>query len=178
MIPILMSVAGAVAGKALVSAYEAMFETSDKKKSEPEQSGSVVKTNIGGAGVSPAATKVTVSSAGVQKNLATRYDPAKLTPARLEKLAGELKANGMISADEQQLMTRLAVEARQTDALSESGNRFLTPKNMIDEMNSQAVLSLKANNQAEAAKYQKLAGVLKELSAQADRPKNTGVKIA
>jgi hypothetical protein len=178
MIPILMSVAGAVAGKALVSAYEAMFETSDKKKTEADQSGSVVKTNIGGAGISPEATKVTVSSAGLQKNLASRYDPAKLTPARLEKLAGELKANGMITADEQRLMTRIAVEARQTDALSESGNRYLSPKNMIDEMNNQAALSLKTNNQAEAAKYQKLAGVLNEISTQAGRPKNAGVTIA
>jgi hypothetical protein len=175
MIPILMSVAGAVAGKALVSAYEAWFE-GDKKAAT--QADSVVKTNIGGSGVSPEATKVTVSSAGMQKSLATRYDPAKLSPARLEKLAGELKANGMVTADEQALMTRLATQARQTDALSETGNRYLTSKNMIEEMNNQAAASLKAGNQAEAAQYQKLATVLKDISAQAATPKNSAVKIA
>ena len=178
MIPILMSIAGAVAGKAVVSAYESIFESGDKKKSEPEQSGSVVKSNIGGSGVSPEATKVTVSSAAMQKNLATRYDPAKLSPARLDKLGSELKASGMITSDQQALMSRVAVDARQTDALSETGNRFLTPKNMIDEMNNQAALSLKAGNSAEAAQYQKLAGVLKEISSQAQTPKNAAVKIA
>ena len=177
MIPILMSVVGAVAGKLVVSAYEAMTESSDKKTADT-QAGSVTKTNIGGTGLSQEATKVSVSSAGVQKSLASRYDPAKLSPARLEKLAGELKANGMISAEEHALMTRVSVQARQADALSESGNRYLTSKNMVDEMDRNATQALKAGNQAEAVQYQKLAKVLKEISAQAPTMTNAAVKVA
>ncbi|MCK6451907.1 MAG: hypothetical protein L6R19_13790 [Alphaproteobacteria bacterium] len=177
MIPILMSVVGAMAGKLAVSAYEALTESSDQKAAEP-QSGSVVKSNIGGDGLSPEATKVSVSTAGMQKNLASRYDPAKLSPARLEKLAGELKANGMVDAHEHALMVRVAAEARQTDAVSESGNRYLTSKNMIEEMDRRATQALKSGNQAEAAKYQKLVTVLKDISAQAPTTTNAAVKVA
>ncbi len=177
MIPILMSVVGAMAGKLAVSAYEALTDSADKKAADTE-SGSVVKSNIGGAGLSPEATKVSVSSAGLQKNLAQRYDPAKLSPARLEKLAGELKANGMVSAEEHALMARVAAEARQADALSQSGNRYLNSRNMIEEMDRRATQALKVGNQADAARCQKLVTVLKEISAQAPTTTNAAVKVA
>ena len=173
MIPILMSIVGAVAGKAVVSVFEAVTASdADKKKDSPSEPGSVVKSNIGGPRLSEDATKVTVSPTGTQKNLATRYNPAKLTPQRLAKLADELKANGMVTGPEHALMLRVAVDARQTDLVSEQGNRFLTSKNMVTEMDQRASQALKSGNQAEAAQYQKLAKLMKDISAQAQTPQN------
>ena len=97
--------------------------------------------------------------------MASRYDPARMSPQRLAALSEELKTNGKISSTDQQLMMRVANEARDNDINSKTGNRFLTNKNMIAEMDERATLALKNGNKAEAAQYQKLAGLLKDLRA-------------
>lgn len=158
MIPILMSIAGALAGKAVVSAVEWMAE-------DKPTEGSVVKSDVRGLGASGEATKVSVSPAAQQKSIASRYDPARLSPQRLAALSEELKTNGKISSTDQQLMMRVANDARDSDINSKTGNRFLTNKNMVAEMDERATLALKNGNKAEAAQYQKLGQVLKDMRA-------------
>jgi hypothetical protein len=159
MIPILMSIAGALAGKAVVSAVEWLAE--DK----PAKPGSVVKSDVRGLGLSEEATKVTISPAAQQRATAARYDPQRLSPQRLGSLADELKANGTISAAEHALMMRVVQDARQADLASASGNRYLTTRNMIAEMDRMADERLRAGDKVEAAQYQKLAVLLKDLKA-------------
>ena len=60
MVPILLSIAGALAGKAVVSAVEWMTE--DK----PAESAAVVKSDIKGTGFSQEATKVSISPEALQ----------------------------------------------------------------------------------------------------------------
>jgi len=158
MIPIVLSIVGALAGKAVVSAVEWMAE--DKPKA-----GSVVKSDVRGVGVSDEATKVTISPAAQQKATATRYDPARLSPQRLGSLADELKTNGTISAQDHALMMRVVNDARRADIASETGNRYLTTRNMIADMDRMAGERLKVGDKAEAAQYQKLSALLKDMRA-------------
>jgi len=48
--------------------------------------------------------------------MAARYDPARMSPQRLAQLSNELKTNGKISSTDQQLMQRVAAEARDSDS--------------------------------------------------------------
>ncbi|MCC6469021.1 MAG: hypothetical protein IT563_11935 [Alphaproteobacteria bacterium] len=159
MIPILVSIVGALAGKAVVSAVEWMAE--DK----PAQGGSVVKSDVRGQGLSNEATKVTISPAAQQKSIATRYDPGRLSPQRLGNLADELKTNGTISAADHALLMRVAQDARQSDAANKVGNSYLNPRNMVAELDRMADQRLKAGDKAEAAQYQKLSVLLKDIKA-------------
>lgn len=160
MIPILMSVVGALAGKAVVSAVEWAME--DKPAEAAAQDAPVKKT-----GFTPEATKVSISAEAAQKGLSARYDPTRMSPQRLGALANELKANGTITAQDHQALMRVAAEARVADIQSERGNRFLTSKNMVAELDRIADLHLKAGNTAEAARYQNLSNVLKDMKAKA-----------
>ena len=54
-----------------------------------------------------------------------------------------------------------------SDIKSESGNRFLTNKNMVAELDRLAGLRLKAGDKAEAARYQNLSNLLKDMKAAA-----------
>jgi hypothetical protein len=158
MIPIVLSIVGALAGKAVVSAVEWMVE--DKPKP-----GSVVKSDVRGLGISDEAAKVEISPAAQQKATASRYDPARLSPQRLGSLADELKTNGTISARDHALMMRVVNDARRADIASETGNRYLTTRNMIAEMDRMADERLKVGDKAEAQQYQKLSALLKDLRA-------------
>ena len=160
MIPILMSIAGALAGKAVVSAVEWAMED---KPAEP----AVVKSDVKRTGFSPEATKVSISPEATQKALSSRYDPTRMSPQRLAALADELKANGTITAKDRELMLRVAADARVADIHSETGNRFLTSKNMVAELDRLADLRLKAGDSAEAARYQNLSNLLKDMKAKA-----------
>jgi len=162
MLPILMSIAGALAGKAVVSAVEWMAES---KTAEP---GSVVKSDVRGLGLSNEATKVSISPAAQQMSLSARYDPARLSPQRLGNLADELKANGTITPADHQLLMRVVADARTADINAKTGNRFLTSKNMVAELDRIADQRLKAGDQAEAAQYQKLSNLLKDLKGKAN----------
>jgi hypothetical protein len=62
-------------------------------------------------------------------------------------------------------MMRVVNDARQSDIVATSGNRYLTTRNMIAEMDRMADERLKAGDKAEAAQYQKLATLLKDLKA-------------
>jgi hypothetical protein len=159
MIPILMSIVGALAGKAVVSAVEWMADDKSSKV------GSVVKSDVRGQGLSNEATKVTISPAAQQKSTATRYDPARLSPQRLGSLADEMKTNGTISAGDHALMMRVVQDARQADIAAKTGNRYLTPRNMIANLDRMADERLKAGDKAEAAQYQKLSVLLKDMKA-------------
>ncbi|MBL8706941.1 MAG: hypothetical protein JNM30_18955 [Rhodospirillales bacterium] len=160
MVPILLSIAGALAGKAVVSAVEWAME--DKPAETPVQDAPVKKTSF-----TPEATKVSISAEATQKGLSARYDPTRLSPQRLGALADEMKANGTITAKDHQLMMRVAADARLSDIQSETGNRFLTSKNMVAELDRLADLRLKAGDKAEAARYQNLSNLLKDMKAKA-----------
>jgi hypothetical protein len=161
MVPILLSIAGALAGKAVVSAVEWMAED---KAAEPA---AVVKSDVKGTGFSQEATRVSISPQATQKGLSARYDPTRLSPQRLGALADEMKANGTITAKDHQLMMRVAADARMSDIQSETGNRFLTSKNMVAELDRMADLRLKAGDKAEAARYQNLSNLLKDMKGKA-----------
>lgn len=160
MIPILLSIAGALAGKAVVSAVEWAME--DKPGETPAQDTPVKKTNF-----TPEATKVSISPEAAQKSLSARYDPTRLSPQRLVSLADELKTSGKITAQDHQALLRVSAEARMADVQSETGNRFLTSKNMVAELDRMADLRLKAGDKADAARYQNLSNLLKDMKAKA-----------
>lgn len=171
MIPILMSIAGAIAGKAVVSAYE--WATSDDKKP-----GSVTKSDVRGTGFTPEASKVTISpeaqrmmqaaKAGSLRHDPTQPDPTHMSPRRLAKLADQLKSSGQITASDHDLLLRVAVNAHQSDLVAGKGNTFLGPRNMVTAVDQQAAASAKAGNSAEATQYQKLAILLKNLNPKTD----------
>lgn len=160
MVPILLSIAGALAGKAVVSAVEWAME--DKPAETPVQDTPVKKTNF-----TAEATKVSISPEAAQKSLSSRYDPTRLSPQRLMSLADELKTSGKINAQDHQALMRVAADARVADIKSETGNRFLTSKNMVAELDRLADLRLKAGDKTEAARYQNLSNLLKDMKTKA-----------
>jgi hypothetical protein len=76
-----------------------------------------------------------------------------------------MKTNGTISAGDHALMMRVVQDARQADIAAKTGNRYLTPRNMIANLDRMADERLKAGDKAEAAQYQKLSVLLKDMKA-------------